>query len=324
MGALLDTPETRQIAEDLSRLSARNRLEIEQADGYVARLGTVDDFEAQLGELLRSAFRGWDDGGAIEDLGKGLARVRVPARLRSQVGAAVIERSTFRREVALADEDERSVPELLSPAHPLVEATLRALRDEATEPGFSHRFDVEAGAPEGLVLSFATRFVDGDGRTAEESLLAVEVGLDGSVSQDGVRDLARLGIDRTSLAALPDPARIVLYQEEFPRLCQAARAEAERRAKERRAALVELAHELVAAEREALGLWRGEEERRVERLSLGRDPQVSFDAFQELERRMAKLEEEYERRRSAIRERTHIRLAGTELIGGRLIVRAAP
>jgi superfamily II DNA or RNA helicase len=138
MGTLLDTPDARQVAEDLSRLGARNRLDIEEAERHVAILGTVDDFEAHLGELLRAAFRGWDDGGTIEPLERGIVRVRVPARLRGQVGTAVIERATFRRDVAVAgaDEEEERVPEFLSPAHPLVEATLRTLRDEAADPTF--------------------------------------------------------------------------------------------------------------------------------------------------------------------------------------------
>jgi superfamily II DNA or RNA helicase len=323
VGELLETPEARQVAEDLSRLSAHNRTEIEQAERYVAGLGTVHDFEAQLGELLRTAFRGWDDGGAIEDLGKGVARVRVPERLRPQLGTAAIERSTFRREVALADEDEDSAPELLSPAHPLVEATLRALRDEATVPDFPHRFDVVAGEPEGLVVSFAVRFVDGEGRTAEESLLAVEVALDASVSRSPGADMARLGIDAPGPAALPDKARIAVWQDAFARLYEAARKEAERRAEARRVSLVELAQELVASEREALGLWRGEEEHRVELLALGRDPQLSFESGQEYERLMGKLEEEYERRRAGIRDRAKVKLAGTDPVGGRLIVRAA-
>jgi len=324
VGELLETSEARRAAGDLSRLATRNREEIERAERYVAQLGTIEDFEAQLGELLRTAFRGWDDGGAVQEVGQGVARVLVPARLRPQLGTAVIERATFRRDVALegADQDERNAPELLSPAHPLVEATLRALRDEAAAPDFPHRFDVVAGEPEGLVFSFAVRFVDGEGRTAEESLLAVEVALDGSVSRSPEADMARLGIDAPGPATLPDKARIAVWQDAFVRLYEAARQEAERRAEERRLALVELAEELVAAEREALGRWRGEEERRVELLALGRDPQLSFESAQEYERLMGKLEEEYERRRAGIRDRARVRLAGVDLIGGRLIVSA--
>jgi Helicase conserved C-terminal domain len=325
MDALLDTPEARQVAEDLSRLASRNRLDIEEAERYVAKLGTIDDFEAHLGELLRAAFRGWDDGGAIDPLEKGIVRVRVPARLRGQVGAAVIEWATFRRDVAVAgaDEEAERVPEFLSPAHPLVEATLRTLRDEAADPAFPHRFDVAAGDPEGLVLSFATRFVDGEGRTAEEALVAVEVRLDGTVGTDAALDLARLGVDDTQPRALPNHTRIPPWVEAFPRLVQAARAEVDRRIEQRRQQLVELAYELVADESTALGQWRGEEERRVDWITLGAATQLTFEASEEYERRMRQLDAEYERRRAAIRDRSQIRLAGVELVGGRLIVGAA-
>lgn len=323
MGALLDTPEARRVAEDLSRLASRNRIEIEEAERYVQTLGTIDDFEEHLGDLLRAAFHGWDDGGAVEPLGHGLVRVRVPARLRAQVGTVVIERATFRRDVAVAgaDEQEADVPEFLSPAHPLVEATLRALRDEAADPEFPHRFDVAAGDPEGLVLSFAVRFVDGEGRTAEESLVAVEVRLDGTVSTDPERDLTRLGVDEQP-PGLPDQARIPPWADAFDALYAAARAEVDRRAEQRREQLVELAHDLVADELAALGHWRGEEERRVERLTLATSLQLTFEAAEEYERRMRQLEAEYERRRAAIRDRSQIRLAGVDLVGGRLIVRA--
>ena len=67
----------------------------------------------------------------------------------------------------------------------------------------------------------------------------------------------------------------------------------------------------------------GEEERRVERLTLGPASQLTFEASEEYERRMRQLDAEYERRRATIRDRSQIRLAGVELVGGRLIVGAA-
>ena len=324
MDALLDAPEARQVAEDFSRLASRNRLEIEEAERYVAGLGTIDDFEEQLGELLRSAFYGWDDGGRIEAVEKGIVRIHVPARLRSQLGGTVIERATFRRDIALADaDDEERVPEFLSPAHPLVEATLRALRDEATDPAYPHRFDVAAGDPEGLVLSFAGRFADGEGRTAEESLMAVEVHLDGRVSCDPSADLVRLGVDDAGDGSVPDRQWIQPWVDGFPRLAQSARDEIDLRMELRRQQLVELAHELVEDELIALGQWRGEEEQRVERLSFGTSMQPTFEDAEEYDRRMHQLEAEYERRRAAIRDRSQIHLGSVELVGGRLIVREA-
>lgn len=324
MEALLDTAETRRASEDLSRLAVHNRYEIEEAERYVAKLGTVDDFETQIGDVLRSAFHGWDDGGAVDALGDGVVRVKVPARLRAQLDMTEIARATFRRDVAVtgADEEEALVPELLSPAHPLVEATLRALRDEALDPGFPHRFDVSVGAPEGLVLSFALRFTDGEGRTAEEALIAVEVSLEGVASADSAADLARLGIDDAGVPGLPDRGRIALWVDSSAQLCLVARDEVTRRAEIRRQELIELAGDLLADELEALGLWRGEEERRVERLSLGDAAQLSFEAAEDYGQRMHQLDAEYLRRRAVIRDRSQIRLASVELIGGRLIVGA--
>jgi superfamily II DNA or RNA helicase len=323
--ALLDLPENRKAAQDLTRLSFRNKQEIEGAERYVARLGTIDDFEAHVGYLLQTAFRGWDDGGAIEPAEPGIVRVQVPTRLRAEVGASSIERATFRRDIAVlaADEEESKAPEFLSPAHPLVEATLQRLRDEATDPRFPHRFDVETGDREGLVLSFVARFVDGEGRTVEESLMAVELGLDGSVSHDPVADFQRLGIDAPSSGGVPSVEAIPPWRAAFPRLAEAARAEAERRAEQRRAELIDLAHELLADELEALGLWRTEETRRMEFLTLGSGAAVSFEAAQAYEGSLKQLQAEYERRRGAIRDRSAIHPAGIDLLGGRLIVRSA-
>jgi superfamily II DNA or RNA helicase len=325
MEALLDLPENRKAAQDLSRLSFRNKQEIDQAERYVARLGTIDDFAAHVGDLLRTAFRGWDDGGAIEPAERGIVRVQVPARLRAEVGASSIERATFRRDVAVlaADEEESKAPEFLSPAHPLVEATLQQLRDEATDPLFPHRFDVEAGDGEGLVLSFVTRFVDGEGRTVEEALMAVEVALDGSVSSDPIADFQRLGIDAPSSGGVPSVEAISPWRQAFPRLVEAAQAEAQRRAEQRRAELVNLAHELLADELEALGQWKAEETKRAEIMTLGLEAAVSFEAAQAYEESLQQLQAEYERRREAIRDRSAIHLATIDLLGGRLIVRSA-
>jgi superfamily II DNA or RNA helicase len=324
MDALLDVPETKKAADDLTRLAVRNKREITQAEDYVARLGTIDDFEYELRGLLSTAFSGWDDGGRIEDVAFGLLRLNVPARLRAEVEAPVIERATFRRDVAVesADSEEEDVVEFLSPAHPLVEGALRRLRDEATDPAFAHRFDVEVDDEEGLVLSFVARFVDGEGRTVEENLLAVEVDAGGNASSDAQRDLARLGVDASASGLVAAEERIAPWKEAFPRLVGSARGEAARRSEVRRLELVALAHELMAEELEALALWRGEETKKVELLTLGPGPTVSFEAAAEYERRSSELEAEYERRREAIRDRSDIRLSGLELLGGRLLVRS--
>jgi superfamily II DNA or RNA helicase len=325
MEALLDLPENRKAAEDLTRLSFRNKREIDEAQRYVARLGTIEDFEAHVGDLLQTAFRGWDDEGTIEPVEPGIVRVKVPARLRAEVGVSSIERATFRRDVAVlaADEEESKAPEFLSPAHPLVGATLQELRDEATDPRFPHRFDVETGDRDGLVLSFVTRFVDGEGRTVEEALMAVEVGLDGAASHHPIADFQRLGVDAPWNGRVPSVEAIAPWREAFPQLAEAARVEAQRRAERRRTELVDLAHELLADELEALGVWKAEEVRKVEVMTLGLEAAVSFEAGQSYEQSLQQLQAEYGRRREAIRDRSEIHLAGIDLLGGRLVVRRA-
>jgi hypothetical protein len=312
------------IEADWSRLTAQNAVELRSAESYVARLGVHDDFEDQLGELLRSAFRGWDDGGVLTPTGDGCYRLVVPARLRGQGGATVIERATFARELAVSEPADGEVaPELLSPSHPVVAATLRELRNEAARPDFVHRFDVEASDTESLVLSFVSRFVDGDGRTVDERLEAVEVDADGVVGTDPGLALRRLGVDAPSDSLRADPDRIPQWQQAFEAVVAAASTEAARRAEQHRAELIEIATEMAAEEREALALWRREEAERAELLSFGTAAQPTFEQAEAFAARSAALESEAQRRRLALRERTQVKVASVELLGGRLLVRPA-
>ncbi|MGH9074944.1 MAG: hypothetical protein ACRDZQ_12630, partial [Acidimicrobiales bacterium] len=204
----------------------------------------------------------------------------------------MIPLATFRRDVALADQDEEpdSVPEFLSPAHPLVAAVLRRLRDDAADPSFPHRFDVEAGLPEGLVCSFAVRFVDGEGRTLEERLEAVEVSLEGVASAGAASDQDRLGLNRPSSTGRPDPEAVERWQAAFPGLAPVARAGAARRAESRREELLALAQELREDELEVLGLWRSEQARRIERIVFGTETKVTLDQAAAHETMTARLE----------------------------------
>lgn len=319
---MLDDPNLKRAGEDLSRLSVRNEQEIREAEQLVARLGTTDDFEGGLGGLLHTAFRGWDDGGMLEALEPGFLRVKVPGRLRRRLGRAEIPRATFRRDLALAgqDEEEPRAAEFLSPGHPLVEAVLQELRDEASDPKFAHRFDVEAGSPEGLVMSFAMRFVDGDGRTVAEMLEAVEVSIKGEVSEDYEADMARLGLNAKPGAERPDPESIQAWREAYSSLIEPARGEAARRAEDHRQDLVHFGQRLRDEQLEVLALWKGEQARKVDVLTLGTSLQPTLEAAQRYREEMERLEAEYEARKAAVRDRSEIRLAGMELIGGRLIV----
>lgn len=322
---LLSDPSLRDAEHDLSRLGARNRWEIDEAEAYVRRLGTVNDFEADVGFLLATAFHGWDDGGALDVHADGSVTVRIPERLRAELGRAAIERATFRRDVAVAgQDDEAAAPEFLSPAHPLVEAVLRSLRDEAADPAFVHRFDVAVGDDEALVYSFAVRFVDGDGRTVEERLDAVAVAPDGTTSGEAERDIERLGVLAPGDGRRPDANAVARWRERHEQLADVARAEAERRAEERRAELSDLARRLWEEELEVLILWRSEQRARIDTVTLGADPRLTFERYEDYEAKMVELEAEYEARKATVRDRSDVRVAGLELIGGRLIVGDAP
>jgi superfamily II DNA or RNA helicase len=323
---LMDDPRLLEAGAALTRLAVRNRREIGDAESYVRGLGTVDDFEGQVHGLLATAFRAWDDGGRLDQTGPGLFRVSIPHRLQRELDRTLIEPTTFLRQVAVAGQegDEVRSPEFLSPGHPLVEAVARRLRDEAADPTYLHRFDVVAGTPAGLVLSFSLRFVDGSGHTVEERLAAVEVSLQGVTSRDPAADMERLGVTARTTPAVPDAAAVQPWQVAFPRLAEEARREVARRASARQRDLEDLSDELRMRELEALAVWKHEEVARVELISFGTATQLSLEAAAAYEERRRKLDAEHERRLAAIRERAHVRLAGIELIGGRLIVRAAP
>lgn len=248
--------------------------------------------------------------------------MRVPARLRGALRRDQVPFATFRRDLAVLGQDEpdEEAPEFLSPAHPLVEATLRLLRDEATDPAFTHRFDVSVGEPEALVLSFVVRFVDGDGRTVEERLEAVQVFADESVSEEPVDDLKRLGVSAILDSGVPGRATVNRWRAHFQGLLPVARAEAERRAETRRLELEAVGRKLLEEEVANLALWRRAEEERIATLTLGKSAQVTFEGAQAYDERTRTLDREYEARRNLIRDRADVRLTGLELIGGRLIV----
>jgi superfamily II DNA or RNA helicase len=324
---LMDSDPAGEAGRQLSRLAARNRHEVEQAEEYVSRLGTTDDFRERLEGLLETAFRGWDDGGAVEELGDARLRIRVPARLRGLLGRDEISRATFRRDIAVAEGevDVQTPAEFLSPGHPLIEAVVNALRDDAVDPSFHHRFDISTAEEEALVLSFLVRFADAAGRTVEERLDAVAIHEDRSVSREGDADFELLGMDgRTAsgtadVRAAPDPQAVREWQARYKDVVVTARSEAGRRAEERRRELVRLAQELHEEELSALVLWKREREGQIEAETLAL-AQVSLEQYETYSKRLLELEAEYEARIQALRAQTDISLASVELIGGRLLV----
>jgi len=184
---LIDDEAVATVARQFDRLTVRNHSEIEQATTLVSELGTVDDFQERVEGLLKPAFSGWADGGRIEPIEPGIVRIEIPRRLQGLLGRTTVERATYRRNVAVheTEEDREQPAELLSPGHPMVEAVAQALREESLDAKFEHRFDVAADSRPALICSFLARYGDAEGRTVEERLKAVAVGLDGSVSRGG-------------------------------------------------------------------------------------------------------------------------------------------
>lgn len=327
---LVDEEALGRANEQLNRLTVQNRREIDNAAAVVGQLGTVEDFRERVEALLVPAFRGWGDGGRLEPVEDDVVRVVVPRRLRSLMERDEIPRATFRRAVAIreADEDRADQAELLSPGHPLVEATARALREASMAPRFEDRFDVAADSDPALVLSFLTRFGDGEGRTVEERIEAVAAGIGGDVSDDAAGDLERLALDGQpgdlGPRARPDPAAIAAWQEAYPRLVPAASEEAEQRALGRLSELTDTARSIQEEELEGLALWREDEHQRIESDAIELGPALSFDEAADYERRHAALEEDFSRRRDALREQSTISLTSVDLIGGLLLVSPAP
>jgi superfamily II DNA or RNA helicase len=324
---LLSGTEADQVEADYSRLTHHNQVEIAEAERYVAGLGVVDDFEPTVGALLRTVLQAWDDAGELTTNADGTFAVTVPRRLRAELGVERIDRATFHRSFAVAetaDEFSDRPIDFLTPAHPIVEAILRRLRQDAVDPRFPHRFDVEVGEPESLVCSFAARFVDGDGRTVEERLLVVSVDSSGQPSAEAQADLDHLGLERPATQGAPDSAAVERWRARWDHLAGVARAEADRRADIRRLELVEAAQTLREEELEVLALWRSDQARQLERLVFGTAQMVTLEQSAELDARLRVLDAEHEARRAALRDRAAVRLAQLELIGGRLYVGRAP
>lgn len=327
---LIDDEAVATVRDQFDRLTVRNAHEIEQATALVEELGTEDDFQERVEALLRPAFSGWDDGGRIEPVGDGVVRIDIPRRLQRLLDRPVVSRATYRRDIAVreADEDRADPAELLSPGHPLVEAVAQALREESLDQSFIHRFDVAADSDPALILSFIARYGDAEGRTVEERLEAVAVGIGGAASDDPESDLVRLALDGQpgdlGPRAIPDAAAIPAWQDRYPVLLATARDEAERRAAEHVLELTDAARRIHDEELAALALWRRDAEEGIEVDTLGLGGAITLEAGAEYETRREQLAAAYQRRVDALRDQSTIELVSVDLIGGLLLVSPAP
>lgn len=244
-------------------------------------------------EFLRTLFR--LEGGRLEPAEDGVFRVVVPRSLQTEGVAAVYDRATFRRDLAVAEGDRETEQrvEFLSPGHPLVQAALRLMRGRVHRPGFPSRVAFRrtpAGTPPGFVFTYAMRFLDGRGETVEERFEAVFVGLDGQVSHDSTADLRRVAERRPFGQISPAEAATVLprFQASFARAAELAAAEAVRRQNERACELERAQWRIVKEASERLGRWKQACEDRIARRVIDMAPppgpvQLDFEGRRRLE-----------------------------------------
>jgi ERCC4-related helicase len=337
----------RQVPEELIRgelFEAEEMAAIErELEASRALVPEYRDVEA----FLRTFFR--LEGGRLEETSEeGVFRVIVPRSLQGEIRRDSYERATFRRDLAVAEEDreESRRVEFLSPGHPLVQAALRRMRGKIHAPNFPSRIAyrrMPAGSPPGFVFTYALRFVDGRGETVEERFEAVFVGLDGQVSHDGLADLRWIAECRSFGHLSEAEARALLprFQAIFETAKALAEAEVRRRQAERTRELEVLQRSIAEEALIRLGRWKQACEDRLARRAVealvGPSP-VQFDLFgqrqrdyermvRERERRVRQFEREREQllkqeqeRRGEIRAMETVRADAVDAIGALLLI----
>lgn len=279
--------------------------------------------------------------------------VRLPDVVRRELGIDGVARGTFLRDLAVRDARAGATErvEFLSPGHRVVGACLRRARGWVHRGGFSSRVTyrrVAASSPDGILFTFAMRFLDGRGEAIEERFESVLARLDGSTSTSSAEDL-QLFLSSGSGGNVTDGERRALqsdYAAKFDRCREAAEAEAKRRA-DSRAGELEHAQRLVVEEALIrLGRWKLASEDRLRRRTvaeagavpsavqlslefsedakararLAREAERRRRLFREEQERLLKLEE---RRRVEIRSMGSAKLESLDLIGAVALVRPA-
>lgn len=342
-----------QVPEDLIRGELFEAQEMAAMEQELAASRALVPEYRDVEAFLRTFFR--LEGGRLEETDEeGVFRVVVPRSLRREVERERYERATFRRDLAVAEEDreEGRRAEFLSPGHPLVQAALRRMRGriygrgEAALRPYPSRIAYRrtpAGSPPGFVFTYALRFVDGRGETVEERFEAVFVGLDGQVSHDGAADLRWIAECRAFGHLSEAEARAVLprFQAAFEAAKALAGAEVRRRQAERTRELEALQRTITEEALIRLGRWKQASEDRLARRAVealtGGGP-VQLDLFgqkqrdyermvRERERRIRQFEREREQllkqeseRRAEIRAMETVRADAVDAIGALVLI----
>lgn len=329
-----------QVPDELVRgdpFEAQEMVEVEQAlDSARAFAPEYRDVQQFLATFLRL------ERGRLEPtMDDGVFRVLVPASLRAELGRDAITRGTFRRDIAVGEEEQggASRVEFLSPGHPLVRAALLRMRGKVHAPGFQSRMSYRktpATEPGGFLFTYALRFLDGRGETAEERFEVVFVGLDGQVSPDGQADLERF-VQTPALRSDPNltPQEegdvLPVYRAAFVHARALADQEIARRQGVR---VTELAQQQEIIAEEALirlGRWQQASEERLRRRFDDLHGVRQYDLFGVVSRRLARFRKEQEDllkqeglRREEIRAMKRIRSDTVDAIGALLIIPEAP
>lgn len=326
-----------EVSEELVRgeqFSEHDLREVERelaaAREFIPEFSDVEEF---LRTFLRSEDVTGNDGfetTAQDDV----YSLRVPRSLQSEVGRDKYLRVTFRRDLAVAeqDRDDAARVEFLSPGHPLVRAALRRMRGKIFAAGFASRVSFRRTPPNsdaGFFFTYALRFVDARGETIEERFEAVRVNLDGRASHESENDL-RVFVERAPLGSIsPAEEKNLLprFREKFDAARSAADVEIERRQQARVRELEHAQRDIASDGLKRLGAWKLASEQRLRQRFGDVLATQQLDLFKERERRIRQFDKEQEnllkdeaRREAEIRAMELVRGDSIDAIGALVLI----
>lgn len=332
-----------QVPEELIRgdvFEAREMAEIEAE--LEASRAFVPEFE-DVQSFLEYFFR--LERGKLEPTGEdGVFRVVVPTSLQPEVKHEIYPRATFRRDIAVSEEDRGACPErsewdaqrveFLSPGHPLVRAALRRMRGQVFAPAFHSRVsyrklprDVEGG----FLFTYALRFVDGRGEAIEERFETVFVGLDGQVPHDPEADLRRFThrpeVRNPNVTPHEEENVLPRFKAAFETAREKADLEVQRRQQDRVQQLMEQQDRIAEDALIRLGRWKHASEERLRHRFADMAQVQQYDLFGVVSRRLERFRKEQEQllrqeeqRRQEIRAMKRVRGDAIDAIGALVLI----
>jgi SNF2 family DNA or RNA helicase len=319
-GDLFEAQEMNQIEQELDASRA-----------FVPEFQDVQDF-------LTYFFR--VEKGRLDPAGEsGVFKVTVPASLQSEVEREIYARATFRRDIAVAEEDRedgRRV-EFLSPGHALVRAALRRMRGKVYDSAFHSRLsyrkvpDTNKG---GFLFTYALRFIDGRGETIEERFEVIFVSLAGQVSQGPETDLRRFArpepVTNPNLTEQEEETILPQFRAAFASARQQADLEAQYRQQLRVQQLMEQQDRISEEALIRLGRWKQASEARMRQRYQDMQGVQQYDLFGVVSRRLQQfrkaqeqLLQQEEERRNEIRSMKKVRGDAIDPIGALVLVAEA-